>query len=149
MKRAAITTMLASVLLVAGAPAGAKRVEQVATRVTIHDSCQTSKGATFECRPAPRRNYSANFYGRVKSAVGKCERRRTVKIINTDPPGTRRRGTQVIGTTKSGSDGKWSFSTSPSEKPGPGDYRAKVTRQRKGDVICKAATSKRELHAPI
>lgn len=122
-------------------PARARRAEQVATKVSINDFCEA-----WECRPAPRRNYTANFYGRVKSAVAKCERGRTVKVVNTDPT-TRQRGSEVIGTVTSESDGTWFFSTD--QKPGFGDYRAKVTRKRKGNVVCKTATSKPEPHDPF
>jgi hypothetical protein len=131
------------------ASAGAGEVERVETKVTIKDRCLEFNGTepAFECRTAARqRNYDARFSGRVKSDEAKCERGRKVKVILVEPHVPDRGDeTGPIGTTRSDENGRWVFTE---DKPGFGKYRAKATKKRKGDVICKADKSKRIDHDP-
>lgn len=135
---------LAGVALLAAAanalPAGAGEIERVKTRVTIEDNC------TFgDCRVAhgARRNYTATFFGEVRSRADRCERRRTVSLYRQVP----NRGGKLfakIDSTRSERNGSWEIVRD--DKPGFTDYFVRVTRDRRGDLVCKPARSLIEGH---
>lgn len=144
MRRTGILLATAAVLsgTVAGLPASAGEVERVNTSVTIEDSC------TFgDCRAAhrARRNYTATFFGRVRSRLDRCERRREVKLYRRVVI----RGVEQfeeIDSTRSKRSGRWEIVRD--DKPGFTDYFVRVVRDRRGDVVCKAARSPDEPHRP-
>lgn len=145
MKAIAAVATTAALALAMTAPAGAGSTERFDSKVTIKDSC-ASHPAISSCRIAARRNYTAVFKGRVTSDAPRCERGRTVKVILVEPKPTRRGTPTTVGTVRSNENGRWRLET---DKPGEGEYVAKVTRKRKGDVVCKPDTSNRTTHDVI
>jgi hypothetical protein len=141
MRRAAIGLVTTALVATAVAPASAGDTERVRTRVTISDEC-----GGFDCRAVPRqRNYTATFSGRVKSQVGRCERRRLVKLYRE----VIMRGEsefRQIDSTRSDRQGRWEIVRT--DKPGFLDYYALAPRAERGDVVCKAGRSPIEHHGP-
>lgn len=139
MRLGVLAGAIVSVALTA-VPASAGDVERVKTRVTIEDTC------TFgDCRVAPRaqRNYTATFFGQVKSRVDRCERRRTVDLYKQ----VTARGTTAYAkfdSTRSEPDGSWEIVRS--DKPGFVNYFVRVKRDRRGDLVCRGARSAIEGH---
>ncbi len=141
--RRSLLVALGVAALALAAPAGAGQVQRFDTRVTLKDDCPSP--FIVSCRTLARRNYVATFKGRLVSDKPSCERRRTVKLIRvaSKPPGD---DPEVIATVKSDAQGRWRFETAPESKPGDGEYVAKATRRRRGDIVCKRDASNRETH---
>jgi hypothetical protein len=143
MRRVCLTTLAVLGTVLAAAPASAGDTERVKTRVTINDDC--SFGA---CRAEARarRNYTATFFGRVRSREARCERNRTVDLYREV---TARGGATYskIDTTRSGSNGAWEIVRD--DKPGFVDYFVRVRRAVRGDLVCKRARSANEAHDSI
>lgn len=110
--------------------------ERVATEVTINDRC------SFDCRAAlPRRNYTVDFFGKVRSEAPQCERRRQVRLYRRASSGP---GYELIGKTESNGDGDWKITRT--DKPGFTNYLVKTKAVRKGNTHCLRATSDKESH---
>ena len=117
-------------------PARVRRDERVATEITINDRC------SFDCRAtSARRNYTFDFYGKVKSRAPRCERRREVKLYRRAASGP---GFELIGETESDGDGNWEMTRT--DKPGFTKYLVKTTAENKGNKLCERATSDKESH---
>ena len=142
MRRVGLATLAVIGAVLAAVPASAGDTERVKTRVTINDDC-----GGFTCRPAARaqRNYTATFFGKVKSRVARCERRRTVDLYRQV---LMRRGSAFskIDSTQSEPDGDWEIVRN--DKPGFVDYFVRVRRAVRGDLVCKRARSAIESHGP-
>ena len=143
MRRSLMLVAGGALLLALAVPAGAGQTERFKTKVTLRDQCELGGGTPAGCRAAARqRNYSARFYGSVRSDKATCERRRTVKLVRTETFPAGRRG-KLEATTKSDREGTWEIVI---DKPPWGMYVAKVTAKRKGDVVCKPDQSRPERH---
>ena len=131
---AAIMALAASVTAGATggvASGGEASYQRVATEITINDRC------AFDCRAvAPRRNYTVDFFGKVRSDVPKCERRRKIGLYRRASGG----GFDLIGTTRSDAEGRWEITRN--DKPGFTKYLVKAAADRKGDTLCLRATDK-------
>ena len=112
--------------------------ERVATKITINDSC------SFDCRAASHRNYTAEFFGKVKSEAAVCERRRQVRLFRRAASGP---GYELIGETESDGDGNWGMTRT--DKPGFTKYLVKTSAVEKGNKLCERATSDKESHDPF
>lgn len=143
MRRVCLATVAVIGAVFAAAPASAGDTQRVKTQVTINDDCSFG-----ECRAAPRarRNYTATFFGRVKSREARCERRRTVDLYRQV---VMRRGAvySKIDTTRSEANGAWEIERN--DKPGFVDYFVRVRKAVRGDLVCKRARSATESHDSI
>ncbi len=132
------TAALTGGVATGGEGAADRGTERVDTRITINDSCG------FACRTAaPRRNYTVEFFGKVKSDAPECERRRKVGLYRRATSGS---GYDLIERTESNGEGRWQITRT--DKPGFTNYRVKTKEARKGNTICLRATSAKESHGP-
>jgi hypothetical protein len=134
----------AAVLALAAAPASAlDRLERVRATVTIEDRCNVygTDEEAFTCRVAPRRNYTAVFFGEVRADRARCERRRRVVVfrekVKTDT-------FAKLGEGRADAGGAWEVRNDT--KPGFVRYFAKAPRVRRGGLVCRSAESRYEWH---
>ena len=112
--------------------------DRVRTKVTI-------KGDTNNFRVAARRNYTFDMYGTVRSAKAKCERGRTVKLVDQNVEG--KAPPAVVGTATTEPNGSWSVELNL--KPAADAYVAKAKPKRAGGDTCLAAKSKPYFYVPF
>jgi hypothetical protein len=69
------------------------------------------------------------WVGKLKSDESACMKGRTIKIFRAEG------SPDLIGTDVSNAKGKWAIEE---EDPGDGFFKAKVAKERKGDIVCGA-----------
>ena len=112
------------------------------TRVTIGDD-NTKAGAA-----AKHHNFIFHFKGKVISRLARCEKSRTVKLIDRNADNNDPNPPMVVGTTTSDGHGRWSIEMTG--KPQADVYVAKALgRSLGGGRTCKSGHSRKYFYIPF